>query len=479
MGGTVSRCCISKVGKESDDHLKGKVMMKLDNATHLEREGMVELSKLSGHPNYIPELANWAAVDRRKDDEVYVFSYRHQGGKFATTSELGDRYVSANYAWALDYLNCKELEGKVAIGWVDILCTCHDEETLMDAFGYMGELYLNNKVVNNYMSTPKDFAEVQTRGWIYQESAFPSIDIQGWNDHAWADIGHYRIVADLILRRGFQGHVKTKSLDLKSCKDDLNKIVSEGRLEKNEINMAWWSKVDNYIDMICDPEGLGIVIDLYGLYKLAKEGNDESSIDPGIVSELQAFAERCYKKIVNTVKESLSQQASPSMLGFFAVGAIKAFLSSELSVESDRHAAVFGVVKELSNYKNEGNEGETILQFIWTLAYSKGEIIASPVRASSNFLAGLGTVEAAEGASIVPHIPHLSNFVPELERSPEAKLWIGITKPYQAKMEFSVEIFADEFEKVQAIRFIPKTYWNYEEVCSRIPKAGVKKVFIE
>ena len=477
MGDTFSKCLNS--GNDPSGFLKGKVMMKLEHAKELKREGMVELSKLSGHANYISELANWAAVDRRKDDLVYVFSYRHIGGKFEPTSDLGDRYLSSNYSWALDYLNGKEKEGKIAIGWLDILCTCHDEETLIDAFGYMGDLYLNNKVVNNYMTTPSAFAGVQTRGWIYQESAFPSIDVQGWNDRAWEDITHYRVVADLILRRGYQGDVKTKALDLQACRDDLISIVNEGRIMKNEENQAWWGKVDNYIDMICDPEGLGIVLDLYGLYMLAQEGTEAGFVDLKISSELQTYTEKCYGKVVNTLKNSLNQQASPSMLGYFAVGAIKAFLSSELSVESDRDAAIFGVLRELSSHKNSGNEGENILHFIWSLAYPKGEIIAATVRANSYNLAGLGSIEAVEGESIAPHIPHLKNFVSDEDRNPEAKLWIGITKPFNSEMEFSVEIFSDEKMKVKAIRFIPKTYWNYNEVLSRVPKSGTKEVFKE
>jgi len=174
--------------------LKGKVIMKLNHAKRKNRSGLVELSKLSGHPNYVSCLKDWAAVNRHADDKVHVFSYRHQGGIFAPTDGLGDRYLSANYEWALNHLDemmnkngddNDDNDGYGGIGWIDILCTCHDEETLMDAFGYMGELYLYNKVSNNYMTSPTAFAEVQARGWIYQESAFPSIDVRGWNDEAW------------------------------------------------------------------------------------------------------------------------------------------------------------------------------------------------------------------------------------------------------------------------------------------------------
>jgi len=65
----------------------------------------VELSKLSGHPNYVSCLKDWAAVNRHADDKVHVFSYRHQGGVFAPTDGLGDRYLSANYEWALNHLD--------------------------------------------------------------------------------------------------------------------------------------------------------------------------------------------------------------------------------------------------------------------------------------------------------------------------------------------------------------------------------------
>ena len=112
--------------------------MKLEDAKRLNRTGLVELSKLSGHPNYIDKLEKMVAVDRYKQDLVHVFSYRHKGGIFARTNGLNERYLSANFEWALDYLEAVGKDkGIVAIGWLDILCTCHDEETLNDAFLYM------------------------------------------------------------------------------------------------------------------------------------------------------------------------------------------------------------------------------------------------------------------------------------------------------------------------------------------------------
>ncbi len=562
MGGTVSICGgggenKNKNNNRDNEKLKGKVIMKLEHARRLNRSGIVELEKLSGHPNYIARLADWAAVDRLPSDKVYVFSYRHLNGLFASTDggNLGDRYLSGNYEWALDYLekneekmkleegtvattatsralcNTTKTESHVAIGWLDILCTCHDEETLMDAFGYMGDLYLNNKVANNYMSTPKAFSEVQTRGWIYQESAFPAIDIEacGWDDEAWNDISYYRIVADLILRRGFQGLVKTKALDVMECKKQFDEIVKRGKggsistiSALSDKETKWWSDVENYIDMICDPDGLGIVLDLHGLYKLSllvpselKNVTDASVIDIG--TELQELTQSCYEAVVSELKSSLAIQAQPSHLGYFAVGAIKAFLSSELAVESDRNAAIFGVLKVLSNFQQEKdqeedhqqdndnddtkemNDVDSILQFIWTLAYPKGEIIASPVRvhSSSHCLAGLGTVEAMESdSSITPHIPHLRTFVPELNErtrsSDGAKLYIGKTSirinqssvcvsdnddddssnnnnnKNSNDFEFCVEIYADKERNVRALRIIPKSYWNYNEVAERV-----------
>ena len=466
--------------------------MKLEHAKRSNREAIVELRGLSGHPNYIPRLAEWAAVDRRRDDEVYVFSYRHKGGEFSSTDGMGDRYLSANYEWALDYLDNKD---NADIGWVDILCTCHDEETLMDAFGYMGDLYLNNKVVNNYMTSPTTFAEVQTRGWIYQESAFPAIDVEGsgWNDEAWSDISHYRVVADLILRRGFQGLVKTQALDVKDIKNKFNKIVEKEKAKpkKNERQREWWENVERYIDMICDPVGLGIALDLYGLHELADKVDTDVGIAPVVVTQLQELTQSCYNAVVAELKSSLRIQATSSLLGYFAVGAIKGFLSSELAMESDRDAAVFGVLRVLSNYvdldqsnlSEEVSEDEdavdSILKYIWTLAYPKGEIIASPVRSASHCLAGLGSVEAIEGDSITPHIPHLSTFVPHLpvdKNENGAKLFIGTTRLYQDQ-ECSVEIYADENKAVLAIRIIPKSYWNYDEVVARVPKRGTKHIF--
>lgn len=239
--------------------------------------------------------------------------------------------------------------------------------------------------------------------------------------------------------------------------------------------------------MICDPEGLGIVLDLHGLHKLGVEAEDQK-----IGMELQAFTNQCYAKIVTELKLCLDQQAGPSLLGYFAVGAIKAFLSSELAMETDRNSAVFGVLKELSQYnrRDEYNENEinndsdtSILKFIWRLAYPKGEIIASPVRSGSGFLAGLGSVEAIEGDSITPHIPHLSTFVPELNHGKKsgAKLYVGTKCTYEGseEMEFSIEVLADAAMDVRAIRIIPKSYWNYDEVVARLPKSGSVTNFVE
>ena len=481
-----------------EESLNGKVMMKLKHAKRLKRKGLVELSKLSGHPNYTPELSQWAAVDRMKEEkhgEIYVFSYRHQDGIFGATDGLGDRYMSANYKWALEYLNEKEEQNdnnQIAIGWLDILCTCHNGETLMEAFGYMGELYLNNKVVNNYMKTPADFAAVQSRGWIYQESAFPSIDVTEWDDDKWGDISHYRIVADLILRRGYQGLIKNKALDVKSCRDELNQIVESGKSKLkstksgNHVEQKWWSDVENYIDMICDPDGLGIVLDLYGLNNLALEAGLSSNkssfnIDAEVGKDLQDFVQKSYNKIVAELKKSLSQQATSSLLGYFAVGAIKAFLSSELSVETDRNDAVFGVLKVIDNWPEslEAKKNSDILHCIWALAYPKGEIIASPVRTSSHFLAGLKAIEAIEGESITPHIPHLRNFVHDLKEEDNAKLYLGLVKQNEDEREFSVEIFADKEMRVRAIRIVPKSYWNYGDVVNRMPVSGRKYLFAE
>ncbi|GFH52414.1 predicted protein [Chaetoceros tenuissimus] len=214
MGSAISSCFQEK---QENNYLKGKVMMKLHDALRLKREGIIKLENLADHPNYIEQLDDWAAVDRRATDQVYVFSYRHENGVFSDTQSLGKRYMSANYKWALDFMEQKydEMKDKkaetVPIAWLDILCTCHDNETLQDAFGYMGSLYLNNIVVNNYMKSPETFIQVQSRGWIYQESAFPAIELQEWDDDAWNDMVYYRVVADLILRRGYQAIIKRKA----------------------------------------------------------------------------------------------------------------------------------------------------------------------------------------------------------------------------------------------------------------------------
>lgn len=273
----------------------------------------------------------------------------------------------------------------------------------------------------------------------------------------------------------------------------MNQIVESGsskskstRQSSNDEEQTWWNDIGNCIDMICDPDGLGIVLDLHGLNNLALKVNPSSNessfnIDAEVGKDLQEFVKKSYSKIVAELKKSLSQQATSSLLGYFAVGALKAFLSSELAVETDRNDAVFGVLREIDDWPEslKSKKNSDILHCIWALAYSKGEIIASPVRTSAHFLTGLKKIEAIEGESITPHIPHLRNFVHDLKEEDDAKLYLGMVKQDEDEREFSVEIFADNKMRVRAIRIVPKSYWNYGEVANRIPSSGQKYLFVE
>lgn len=171
-------------------------------------------------------------------------------------------------------------------------------------------------------------------------------------------MAYYRVVADLILRCGYQAIIKKKALDIDSLSIQMESSITTGKggmKQHTPTSNEWWEKVENYKDMICQTDSFGIVLDLHGIIELLNEA--EAQADLGIssdaITDLRSIIQECYEKIVSTLKMSLSSKATSTLLKYFAVSAIKAFLSSELSVESDRQDAIFGVLKAMDGWSDD------------------------------------------------------------------------------------------------------------------------------
>jgi hypothetical protein len=123
----------------------------------------------NGHPNWRGG-SPWDrlhVVERNKlpkETRSSIISYRHDS---TNAKHLEKGYLPCNTLAVLEDLvrNCgtEALEGL----WVDVLCIAPSGQTLKNAFGYMGRLYLDSEVHLCWLQ--QDSLEPLTRGWIFQE----------------------------------------------------------------------------------------------------------------------------------------------------------------------------------------------------------------------------------------------------------------------------------------------------------------------
>jgi hypothetical protein len=149
----------------------------------------VSLDCLKGHCNYDEILSEFLLVPAQELNPQQPFfssSYQHAKATVDLCDDGKSYYLSQNYVWFL-----KKLQPGM-FAWVDVLCIAPAGHTLQQAFGYMGDLYRQSVVIADYLQHPMHWVAAETRGWIYQESAFTALSHISMDKEAWSSpLGMY------------------------------------------------------------------------------------------------------------------------------------------------------------------------------------------------------------------------------------------------------------------------------------------------
>ena len=129
------------------------------------------------HPNCDDRVKSFIAVQlsyvqlKRQSARIRMASYRWEAVKGVGEGD-SEFAIPQNYGWFLDHIQANR-----QIGWLDFVANVGINVPIHETIAYMGQLYAQQIVVADWLLSLAKLEEAMTRGWIYQESAFGTLDM--------------------------------------------------------------------------------------------------------------------------------------------------------------------------------------------------------------------------------------------------------------------------------------------------------------
>ena len=131
------------------------------------------------HQNAHAEMAEFVAVKLSDEqvsaqrDRIRMASFRWEGTR-SWRPGSSDFHIPSNYVWFLEHIKKHN-----HIGWLDFISNVACGVPVTYTVGYMGKMYAEMITVSNWMFQPSLLPESMRRCWIFQETAFGSLDETG------------------------------------------------------------------------------------------------------------------------------------------------------------------------------------------------------------------------------------------------------------------------------------------------------------
>ena len=364
------------------------------------------------HQNGHAEVAEFVAVglsDQQistQRNRIRMASYRWEGVK-SWRPGSSDFQIPSNYLWFLNHIKEHSL-----IGWLDFVAGVVCGVPVTFVIGYMGRLYADMITVSNWMFEPSLLPTAMRRCWIFQESAFGSLDEAG---------------VDYLL--GYLHNLGSRVLDGdKACLtgDFAATSIAMARLLERRGWSGVFAKVKPPLPFHEYGQGTFSALmqkRLEGRKDIFPEQGNSNGVEPSIVEELDRVFQpprnlvsvavfhvldyftrglsleanpirRVVKDLLcNQPWHSLNDHESPRTLESFGKlygrSVVMAYVSCEVTHESDRDNAVTAVARAiiLEDCNEQSLDAERLLGIMWQqsikAAWDRGSsVVAFPVEDS-------------------------------------------------------------------------------------------------
>ena len=367
---------------------------------------------LSHHPNGSRTWSAFVLLQltdlqlERQSDRVRVSSYRWRDVRGVGPD--GTAYqIPGNCGWFLEYLQQHKL-----LGWVDWVANMGANVPITETLGYMGALYARHVVTGEWLFGLHTLESALSRGWIVQEQSFGPLDPIGVKHmlKELRDLGlrwlkrrvqtatlvkFCNIVAQLLVRRGYKHGTGSlpPQLERRNYLFYQNHYPhgQDGYTRAGCVTLVA-SRRHVWEDPGCDD-----------IRTLMREMDARSYNMPSMnlldVVTIPASDDKTFSLCIRELEGWLCVPSCARVTDFdtftakFHEGTIRAYLQSELTVESDRQMAITSVARSITSINlNQKLDACQFIAIMWMAlmkklrSYPRGSFFAVP-----HVAAGLAT----------------------------------------------------------------------------------------